>query len=224
MATSFPKFGALPPMLQDQIWDEALAVPTVFSVISAHPTSDGVNTYQPPLSVAFVGPKPYLVGLSCQVARSRLDRTYGGPVHLRNDRAGTSGVYWVKFDSAVIYIGCSARTAAVLGSFSEYDVSRFKHVAIAWSGFQDLARACQRFATSCPALRTIIIQMRKSYYGADDGSTLDPETAAHYAAIATDNCPELECGALDDLPFRGLLPKYFGDSPPRLVVVDPESY
>lgn len=145
-------------MLRLQVWDEALSAPAVFSMIGKYAVHNGANTYQLPPATGYVGPKLYFAGLSCHEARRVLKRTYGGPIRHLGFLEAIPGLYWINFDSAVIYLGSSSNTVAILGSFSADDLSKFKHVAIVWSHFRGLARTCQRLAASCPALRTVIIQ------------------------------------------------------------------
>ena len=77
----------------------------------------------------------------------------------------------------------------------------------------------------CPALCTIIIQRSETEAPTNLAlrQPLSLETAAYYATISEYAGPELGYEKLDAPHFRSLLFAYFGDSPPRLHFLSPDS-
>ncbi|KAK0102648.1 hypothetical protein ONS95_006252 [Cadophora gregata] len=216
-ADSFTLFGALPLELRQQIWCEALSVRTVWAAIR---NPAGVNHAQ--FSMAYIGPAPYLAGLSSKEARRLLEQTYMKPI-----RRPSAGVYWVDMDHTVVYLGDFSDTMKVIDSFHADDLCRFKHVALEWTQFDRLARACQHLARTCPALCTIIVHQAetkaRAVAGGPSSRSLSLETAAEYANIPSRNNSELGYKGLDTDYLRSLLMAYFGASPPRLHMLPPGS-
>jgi hypothetical protein len=168
--------------------------------------------------MAYIGSAPYLAGLSSKEARRLLEQTYMKPI-----RRPSAGVYWVDMDYTVIYLGDFSDAMKVMDSFHADDLCRFKHVALEWSQFDRLARACQRLARTCPALCTIIVhQAETKAQAVADGPfsrSLSLETAIDYATIPSHNNSELGYKGLDTDYLRSLLLVYFGASPPPVVYV-----
>lgn len=205
---SFTCFRALPPELRLKIWSEALSAPSVW--VPDH------NASRP------VGQAPYLAGLACRESRQLLERLYVKP--LPRGPPGGSGVDWVNLETAVVYLGDGAMKA--LDALGAGELARLRHVALRWRQFGRLARACQRLAAECPALRTIIVEREGDGSAGDDVEvprTLSPELAAYYASIPDWVGPEMSLETLDTPYFRSLVLEYFGDSPPKLHLVSPTS-
>jgi len=170
----------------------------------------------------FIGPAPYLAGLSSREARRLLEKSYVKPIRgPSSDLATSAGSYWVDLNATVVYLSDSCDAEPVLNSFGTDELSKFKHVALPWHQFGRLARTCQRLATQCPALRTIIIQ-RSGTEGATN-RPLSLEMAAYYATIPENTGPQLGNGKLDAPYLRSLLLEYFGDSPSRIHLLAPGS-
>ena len=133
---------------------------------------------------------------------------------------------WVDMDHTVVYLGDFSDAMKVMDSFHADDLCRFKHVALGWSQFDRLARACQRLARTCPALCTIIVhQAETKAQAVADGPfsrSLSLETATNYATIPSHNNSELGYKGLDTDYLRSLLLAYFGASPPRLHMLPPD--
>lgn len=220
VADTFTLFPALPLELRLQIWGEALSVRSVWAATpnigSDHPTANS-----PLFSMAYVGPAPYLAGLSSKEARRLLERTYDKPI-----RRPSAGVYWVNMEKTVVYLGDSSDAIAVLDSFHDDDLSRLKHVAFGWSRFDQLARICQRLATTCPDICTVVVhQLDTNDNAAEDGFVSQPlnlEMATYYATIPIHTGPELGYEMLDTDYLRSILSEYFGTSPPRLHFLQPD--
>ncbi|KAI0890253.1 uncharacterized protein GGS22DRAFT_194395 [Annulohypoxylon maeteangense] len=207
----FMKFSALPPELRLQVWAEALSVRTVCAV-TRNPAGDHA-----PIIMAYVGPAPYLAGLSCKEARRVLKQT-----HVMFSRGPNAGVHWVNMDQTVIYLGNRTAAVSVLDGFRSDDLSRFKHVALLWDTFDELARLCMRLAKECPSLCTIIIH---EVVGATEtgvrirmprSQPLTLEAALYYASILAHTGSELGHKRLDTNYFRSLLLEYFDASRPRI--------
>ena len=215
-ADSFTFFGALPLELRLQIWREALSVRTVWATIRNPASVD-----RPQFTMAYIGSAPYLAGLSSKEARRLLEQTYMKPI-----RRPSAGVYWVDMDHSVVYLGEFSDAMNVMDSFHADDLCRFKHVALRWSQFDKLARACQRLARTCPALCTIIVhQAETKAQAVADGPfsrSLSLKTATDYATIPSHSNSELGYKWLDADYLRSLLLAYFGASPPRMHMLPPD--
>jgi len=85
-----------------------------------------------------------------------------GPIRgLRGPEASfksTPGLYWVDFDSTVIYLGPDKDAVVLLEKFNVDEMSRFKHVVLLEEDFGALVQAIERLVISRPALRTIILR------------------------------------------------------------------
>ena len=129
-------------------------------------------------------------------------------------------------DQTIVYLGNSSDAMAVIDSFHADDLSRFKHVALVWSQFNRLARVCQRLATGCPALCTIVIhQVKTEAKAIENGPFSQPlslKTATYYTTIPIHTRSELGYKQLDTDYLRSLLFEYFGTSPPQLHMLPPD--
>ncbi|KAH6631049.1 hypothetical protein B0J18DRAFT_119042 [Chaetomium sp. MPI-SDFR-AT-0129] len=234
MATSsFHLFPALPPELRFQIWESAFSIPAVWAGILVRPTrEDEINLKARAFTaMAFVGPAPSLAGMSCQEAWRLLKRFYKKPIHGPLSLTGEKGnAHWVNLSHTVVSFWNPLHIDYVLANLDADTISRFKHVAITWHIHQigPLAEACQRLATVCPDLNTIIIQwwgLKALPDGPDRKDAvenrpppypLNPETAAHFAEISVYTGHELDCPEIDTPYIRSQLSQFFGASPPRL--------
>ncbi|MCJ1401158.1 hypothetical protein MMC11_004370 [Xylographa trunciseda] len=207
-ADSFTYFHALPPELRLQIWGEALSVRSIWAAVRNYNADRDLSASRLPFIMVYIGLAPYLAGLSSREARRLLEQSYVKPIH-----------------TAVVYLGDSSDATTVLNSFGADKLSKFKHVALPWYQYYRLARTCQLLATMCPALRTIIIQRSEMEAATNRPlrQLLSLETAAYYATISEYAGPELGYEKLDASYFRSLLLEYFGDSPPRLHLLSPDS-
>jgi hypothetical protein len=206
----------MPLELRLHIWGEALSVRSVWAAVrNLASDCDPTGVDHPPFSMAYVGPAPYLAGLSSKEARRLLEQIYVKPI-----RGPSAGVYWVDMDQTVVYLGDSSDAMEIMDSFHANDLSRFKHVALVWSQFNRLARVCQRLARTCPALCTIVIHQveteAKAIVNSPFSQPLSLETATYYATIPIHIRSELGYKKLDTDYLRSLLLEYFGASPPRL--------
>ena len=155
-----------------------------------------------------------------------LERSYGNLISgLQNGSMTSAGDCWVHLDTTVIYLGEPSDAKSVLNGCSPEPLFRFKHVALTWHQFGELARTCLHLATICPALRTIIIQRSKRNEEAKQGHAqpLSLETAACFAIIPEYTGPEIRDEGLDALHLRALLLEYFSESPPKLHSLSPLS-
>ena len=129
---------------------------------SRHNAVRSLTTSPKPLSMVYVGPAPYLAGLSCKEARLLLENVYAKPIRRPYDGfAPSSNRYWVDFDRTVVCLGHALGGKIVLDKFRADEVSMFRHVALMWYDFAGLARTCQRLAAECPTLCTIIVNRRE---------------------------------------------------------------
>lgn len=221
-AKAFTLFSTLPLELRLQIWSEALSFRSVWAVTHNRPSGvDQVGVNYPSFSMAHIGPAPYLAGLSSREARRMLEQAYIKPI-----RGPDSRPQWVNMDQTVVYLGDDFDAISVIDKFHAPDLSRFKHVALAWSQFYWISKACQRLANACPTLYSIIIRLPESDDKAADHRTfsnpLCPLTATYYAKIATYTNSELGYTGLDTDYFRSLLLEYFHASRPQLHILPPD--
>jgi hypothetical protein len=160
MATNnFTCFPNLPAELRLLIWEEALSVRTVLAASRALIKDGSPDSTQPrPLEVTFVGPAPYLVGLSCREARRVMEKSY---VQLASLRGGPSADHWVDLGKTVIFLGSCEHLLDVLSGFRADEVAQFKHLALNWhwaSRIRGVERACREGLPGlCPALETLIV-------------------------------------------------------------------
>jgi hypothetical protein len=214
----FTFFHALPPELRLQIWGEALSVRSVWAA------SPNDNKSRVPFNMVYIGPAPYLAGLTCREARRLLVQFYVKPIHGPFTGLGTSSSsHWVNVDTTVIDLGGYSDATTILDAFGGDELSRFKHVALLWHQFGSVVRICMRLATMCPALCTIIIQ-RSNTEAPTHRSFRQPlsiEMAACYATVIECAGPEIECEEVDTPYFRSLILEHFGDSPPKLHLLSP---
>ena len=173
--------------------------------------------------MTFVGPAPAVAGMSSKESWRLLKQSYVDQIRGPGGSTGKTRPSWVNLNHTVVYLGDPSDTREVLAGFDAETLSKFKHVALAWhiSQFGPLARACQRLATTCPALCTIIIQWCESAELLQQSLTL--ETAAYYADIPAYTWRQLEYQKLDTPYFRSQLLQYFGAPPPRLHLLAPDS-
>jgi hypothetical protein len=235
---AFTCFPSLPAELRIQIWTEALTVSSVWTAVLNKPRNvhdGGPLPHRRSISMSCVGPSPHLVGLSCREARDVMERIYKQPLQSSTMEASVRcGVYWIHLEKAVIALVNSQDSLAILDRFGA-DISRFQHVALVWEEWRTQPQTCVRLATSCPALRTVVIQrmeaknliwistlLRPSIPKADPVVLeLDAMTAAHYAALAQSESPRLGGAESDTAMYRESILQYFGESPPMLHILAP---
>ena len=225
-ADSFIYFYGLPLELRLQIWRQALSVRSVWAAVHKDSAGRGSSARRLPFTMVYIGPAPYQVGLSCREARRLLEQSYVKPILGPFSGLTTNaGAYWIDLGMTVVYLGDISDATTVLNSFDAEELARFKHVALPWHRFGNLARTCQHLAAMCPALRTLIIQRGETEAATNQpiSPALSLETAAYYTTIPEYAGPELGYGELDAAHFRSLLLEYFGDTPPRLHLLSPDS-
>lgn len=223
----FTCFGRLPAELRVMIWEEALSLRTVCAV-SCEPVVGDQTGETSKYFLDFIGPVPYMAGISCGEAWHIMQRRYvpfTGP-GWNPATARPTGVPWVDLDKTVFYLGASSDVPAVLGRFDAREVPRLEHVAMtwAWRSFGRLIKTCRDVATACPALRSIVIITNLSRFEAETGADAAPEPALSIDLAAHISCisatPRVDLRVNDtvvkpDLPW--LLSRYVRrDSPPRL--------
>ena len=199
---------------------------SVWAAVRNYNTDGDLSASRLPFIMVYIGPAPYLAGLSSREARRLLEQSYVKPIRgLSSGLATGVGSYWVDLDITVVYLGDSSDATTVLNSFGSDELSKFEHVALPWCQFSWLARTCQCLATTSPALRTIIIQRSETEAATNQPlrQPLSLETAAYYATIPEYAGPEFGYEELDVPYLRSLLLEYFGDSPPRIHVLPPDS-
>ncbi|KAI9652037.1 MAG: hypothetical protein M1829_001974 [Trizodia sp. TS-e1964] len=207
ISNGFAYFSVLPPEIRLQIWSRALSDCAVWSAVYS-PTHK--RSF-----LSFVGPAPYLAGLASRESRRVLEQIYSKPV-----QGAKTGVCWINMEHTVISLGPTSNANAVMDSFPADDLARLKHVAFMWNSFGELARVCQRLATSCPALSTIIINQVKikatPAASAPRPPALSVDVAKRFAAVLTPAIFELEYVGLDASYLRSLLLEYFDALPPKI--------
>lgn len=237
---SFTIFPNLPAELRIQIWTEALTVSSVWATGLDKPMNvydGGPLPHHRTISMTCVGPSPHLIGLSCREARDVMERIYEQPLQRSVTEAIGRGLYWIHLEKAVIALVNSQDSLAVLDCFGA-QISRFQHVVLVFENWRTHPQTCMRLAKSCPALRTVIVQrveadanramvsslLRPSNPRADEPVILDLDaiTAAHYAALAKDEGPELGSMDADTMRYRKLILQYFGDLDPKLHILAPD--
>ncbi len=201
--------------LQLHIWEEALALWTVWTG-RTNRTALASDGQSPAVTMTFVGPEPYLAGLSCRYSRRVLELTYVKPIHL----ATNASAYWVNLETTIIHLGEPSDAGAVLDAFSSNDLAKFRHIDMPWhpGRFGDIARTCRTLATKRIPLRTIIIQRCDLDPASNQNCCQDlgQERAASYMALPDYSGPLLVDDTIDTSHFRSLLLEYFGNAPPRL--------
>jgi len=75
-ADSFTYFHALPTELRLQIWGEALAVRSVWAAVRNYSADRDLSASRLPFIMVYIGPAPYLAGLSSREARRLLEQSY----------------------------------------------------------------------------------------------------------------------------------------------------
>lgn len=199
---------------------------SVWAVIRSHNADRDLSAGRLSFPMAYIGPAPYLAGLSSREARRLLEQFYVKPIREPcSGLAATAGYYWVDLETTGVYLGDFSDGTVVLNSFGADELSKFKHVALPWYQCGSLARTCQRLATVCPILPTTIIQRGETEAATNRTvrQSLSLKTAAYYATIPEYIRPELGCEELDTPYFRSLLLENFGNSPPRFHLLSPDS-
>lgn len=216
-AHSFTLFSALPVELRLQIWSEALSSRSVWAVVRNVDNDPSVN-------MAYIGPVPYLAGLSNAEARQVLEENYVKPI-----RGPDSRLFWVDMDQTIIYLGADSDAQALLDTFHPDDLSRFKHVAISWSQLYWISQTCKRLASACPALCNLTIIIRKAKSDAEVlesrafSRLLGHMTAPYGPTMPRHTKPELDYENPNSSYFRSLLLDDFHISRPRLHIFPPGS-
>jgi hypothetical protein len=214
---TFTCFPSLPAELRLLIWEEALSVRTVWAVSRA---PDGLTT-------SFLGPAPYLVGMSCNEARRVMEKTYIRPTGWQGDPVTTQ---WIDPDNTVVYLGDHTEAAGTLDRLDAALVYLFKHVALDWYSFHftqyiDLARVCQRqLPWRCPALETLIVGRVLPDVSLHTSTRLPLglEVAACYAGLPAYSGPvrRFRASEISENIFGMPLLKDFNDPAPRLHLLD----
>jgi hypothetical protein len=125
---TFTRFPYLPFEIRHLIWQEALSVPALWAV-----RSDPLAKFEfyPkqldfPLTMTFIGPAPYLVGLFCREARKLMEASY---IQFDSLKGGPSASHWVNMNKTVVFVGHGYDITAVLAAFGPGEVAQFKHIA-----------------------------------------------------------------------------------------------
>ena len=176
---TFTLFLRLPPELRIQIWTYALTLPTVYTATLAaplavhkggplpHHRSIRLSCISPGCSTSSC-PPAQLISLSCLEARHAMKHIYKRP--LRGpilDSPAVGGGWWVYLENAVIIFPNPQDALAVLDRLGS-EISRFRHVVLAWEGWRTQPRVASRLANSCPGLETIIVQRMEEREEAGD--------------------------------------------------------
>ncbi|KAH6845455.1 hypothetical protein B0I37DRAFT_380169, partial [Chaetomium sp. MPI-CAGE-AT-0009] len=90
------------------------------------------NPWNGPPTMNFIGPTPYLVGLSCREARRVMEASY---VQFDSLKGGPSASHWVNMDRTVVFLGGPSDIMPLLLAFSADEAARFKHLALNWSSY-----------------------------------------------------------------------------------------
>ena len=228
----FERFALLPPELQIQIWEDALRVPTVWAATRNYEAGNSSDRGHTPICKRFIGPEPYLAGLACRESRRLLEQSFGQPLRGQPGSATTLGAYWVHLDTTVIYLGDTATATEILETWDVSEVRRFRLVAlsdfalaaISHIRFTTLAKVCQRLATSCPNLHTIIIHRVETNLEGNGtiSGHLSRGMADLYARIPEESESEICRKESSSLYLASLLGEYFGDGPPKIHLLSPE--
>lgn len=215
---SFHRFGALPPEIRRQIWNEALCfrclVAPVFRRQQEQVTTTTVANRHP----FFIGPAPYTVGQTCREAWASMVQMHVKDILVPKQLDDFPPVCWARPDTTVICLGTSGIAAdAALARLSDYSLSTWRHVMIIASFFDAVQRATRIISASCPALETLIIEWSPE--------ARPPSPSAERAALATacsdPMAPELDIDVLDTSKHRSLLRKFFNGPPPRIHFLPP---
>ncbi|KAK3899334.1 hypothetical protein C8A05DRAFT_18216 [Staphylotrichum tortipilum] len=234
--SSFKHFSALPAELRLQVWEAALAVPSVWAALPRPLPSDGLedgsNTNPEArasaYTMAFVGPVPYMAGLACKEAWDLMNRSYGGPVHGPAGAPRITQPSWVNMDHTVVYLGDPLELMNSIRTFDAAALPRVQHVALTWrmSHMYLLSAACHRLTYACPRLRTLIIQTSE-YHGTRENPGPAPpeplglERAAFYARLLAYTGPQLNYDGMDMAQFRRDLNYDLANPPPTVHVLGP---
>ncbi|KAJ4306370.1 hypothetical protein N0V88_001170 [Collariella sp. IMI 366227] len=137
----------------------------------------------------FVGPKPFLVGLTCKEARQVMEKIY---IPLTRSRAGSvTTTHWIDPDMTVVHFGDCDAGIAVLCDLLADGASKLKHVAVRWyfGYLPQIIRFSRQLEDRCPGLHTLVIRQAFKPTPADDTAQrpLPVESASVLALAPTDD-------------------------------------
>lgn len=119
-SNTFTCFPSLPFEIRELIWKEALSVPALWAT-HRDPHPENANR---PCTMIFIGPAPYLVGISCKEARRVMEISY---IQFDSLRGGPSAFHWVNVDNTVVFFDSGSDIAT---TFSPEECAQFKHIAL----------------------------------------------------------------------------------------------
>jgi hypothetical protein len=151
VTASFSQFSALPAELRLLIWEEALRVPTAAILdCEAHRKTRS-------LSLRRFGINPYLIGHSCKEAQRQMQQLCRALVPRLHSAVSSSSVQWFVTQHTMFCLADIESTKAFLELLGPDQLLGVKHVALAWTRFDQLARMCMAVAKMRPALDRLFI-------------------------------------------------------------------
>lgn len=206
---NFPQFHELPPELRFKIWNQALSAPCVWAA---------KRDTAARMMVACVGPPAYLAGYASYESRQIMRKLYGDP--LVGVRPMVGSVCWVYLENSLVYLRDHGDVTKLLETVPAKELKRFRHIALGYNSYTTINLMCQRLASSCPELRTIIVFWDP--VANLPSHDLTPTAAANLTSLMHYTGPYRESDSLDTAYFRSLLLPLFGDCQLRLHVVTHE--
>lgn len=211
----FTCFKKLPPELRFRIWKMALSEPCVcqaFGDIEAF-------GLRPALSMKRIGSEPHNAALSCREAWYIMRKSYG-----RLSCSATGGGFSIDFNNTVVYLGDDLNIMTVAHGFNDFEISRLKHVALTWTHYSALIRACAQLAYSFSNLQTVIFQHRRPPTSSLElaGHDLSLKRAERIASLLTYTGPEIGEGRVDTDLVRTQMLKKFRSWTPRIHLLAPD--
>lgn len=177
------------------------AVLTIILVPNATTRSDDNNLSKLIPLMVHVGTTPFLVGLACKESRQLLEMIYPNPIQLSRGPGVSDAVYWVDWESTVVYLRATPCTILLdrfprtTDAFDYYleaypkELTKSRHVVVEKS--LHVLSVGYLLLRHCHGLRTLIIQ------GKPAGSSV----------IAGPHMPLTEVMAACTLPRHSRLPR-----------------
>ncbi len=203
--TTFTCFAHLPAELRLMIWEEALSARIALSVTLAPalaPELALATDEDPGLFLDWVGPAPYLVGLSCNEARRVMEKSF---VQLPENAVGAAAAafsplatrpepQWLDPDKTIVHIGEWPRTGIVLARLGVDAAAKLNHVTMVFHPLHltDFYPACRELKQHCPGLKTLVVEWTTAR-----GTDQQPRFHPRYPLIPVRTGRELGSGLVD---------------------------
>lgn len=215
---SFTCFGALPKELRLLIWDQAFVAEWTLLAVRNTTANEHHTRIYVPFNMAFLGPAPYIIGLSCKEAWQHMRKSHAKLVLKQSDpNPPVPSVYWIAPERTVLYVDCliDRKTSdEVLENFDEEGLGRIEHIGLLLH--PELFYTFEFLARRCPMLRTVIV---KDQFGTFrfHPSPIDARLFAEIAANKDAGLREVDKAMANCLPTE--VPMPFRDPRPEVLVL-----